>query len=76
MVHKGSWRIPPVFTFLQENGQVEEREMFRVFNMGIGMTLAVSPSDVDESSRILRRRGEKVFRIGEVVRGKRQVTIE
>jgi phosphoribosylformylglycinamidine cyclo-ligase len=76
MVHKGSWRIPPVFTFLQENGQVEEREMFRVFNMGIGMALAVSPSDVDESSRILRRRGEKVFRIGEVVRGKRQVTIE
>ncbi|MDY0161993.1 phosphoribosylformylglycinamidine cyclo-ligase [Desulfobotulus sp.] len=66
-IRKGSWNIPPVFTFLQEAGGVEIHEMHRTFNMGIGM-IAVVPenatADVMDRLRIL---GEKAFVIGDVV---------
>lgn len=58
------WRIPRVFQFLQEHGNVDREEMFQVFNMGIGMAVIVAPRDETEVSRILRAR-----RIGEIVRG-------
>lgn len=44
-VNRSAWVVPPLFSFLQERGQVEEDEMFRVFNMGIGMMAVVSPGE-------------------------------
>ena len=54
IVRTGSWRIPEVFRVLEESGEVPRAEMFRAFNMGVGMVVIADPSDVDgvlESSR-------------------------
>lgn len=64
-----SWRVPPVFRFIQKEGNVEEEEMLRVFNMGIGMIAVVGEKDVGELEEILTATDESYFRIGEVVAG-------
>lgn len=46
-LNKGSWEIPPIFTLIQKRGNVEEEEMYRVFNMGVGMAVICSPGDAD-----------------------------
>jgi phosphoribosylformylglycinamidine cyclo-ligase len=47
-LEKGSWEIPPIFALIQEKGNVDEKEMYRVFNMGVGMVLFCSPSSAAE----------------------------
>jgi phosphoribosylformylglycinamidine cyclo-ligase len=76
-LHKGvdavidtkSWEPLPVFKFLQEHGRIEEKEMRRVFNMGIGYTLIVRPSFADSIAEQLTRYGERVHVIGKIVKG-------
>ena len=72
-VEKGSWPIPPIFRKIQRAGNVDEREMFRTLNMGVGMALAVSARDADRAVALFAERGQKAWIIGEVVRGKREV---
>ncbi|OQX14398.1 MAG: phosphoribosylformylglycinamidine cyclo-ligase [Desulfobulbaceae bacterium A2] len=67
VIHRGSWPVPPIFTFLQERGKVSETEMHRVFNMGIGMILMIDEKQTDDMLIELAARGEKAFVIGEVV---------
>ncbi|XP_027342213.1 phosphoribosylformylglycinamidine cyclo-ligase, chloroplastic/mitochondrial isoform X1 [Abrus precatorius] len=69
VIYKDSWEVPAVFKWLQEAGKIEDSEMRRTFNMGIGMVLVVSP---ETASRILESRGktEKVYHIGKVISGK------
>ncbi len=43
---KGSWPIPPVFPLIQRQGKIDDAEMYRVFNMGVGMAVVCSPDDV------------------------------
>ena len=69
-VHTGTWRLPPIFRIIAEGGPVERDEMFRTFNMGIGMVMIVSVHLAGEVENRLRERGEDSFRIGEVVPGK------
>ena len=76
VVKKGTWEIPPIFTFIQDKGNVPEDEMFKTFNMGIGYTVVVSPEDVERAVSVLEEAGEKVFRIGEIREGERKVVIE
>jgi phosphoribosylformylglycinamidine cyclo-ligase len=59
-----SWRVPPIFKLLQENGGIDEAEMYQVFNMGIGMVAIVAPRDVETTIKTLRAR-----RIGAIVDG-------
>ncbi|MBL7223035.1 MAG: phosphoribosylformylglycinamidine cyclo-ligase [Candidatus Brocadiae bacterium] len=66
---KGSWPRPPIFALMQRLGRIDEAEMFRVFNMGIGMAAIVSPYYADAVTRRLERHGEHVAVLGEVVRG-------
>jgi phosphoribosylformylglycinamidine cyclo-ligase len=61
-----SWPRPPVFQWLKQGGNVEEAEMLRVFNCGIGMVLVVSAADADRASGMFTELGEQVFRIGEI----------
>ncbi len=68
-VELGSWPVPPVFLFLQEAGSVDTKEMYRVFNMGIGMIAAVSPVELERVRDAARRAGVQTWPIGEVVRG-------
>ncbi len=65
-VFKDNFEILPVFKFLQDVGDVEEREMFNVFNMGIGMILIVNESEANDVIDVLESMGEKAFMIGEV----------
>ncbi|ACD95822.1 phosphoribosylformylglycinamidine cyclo-ligase [Trichlorobacter lovleyi] len=62
----GSWDMPSIFTTLQEAGNVEQNEMYRTFNMGIGMVLAVAAADVDDILSRLNGLGEQAWLIGEV----------
>jgi phosphoribosylformylglycinamidine cyclo-ligase len=64
----GSWRVPPVFRFIAMAGHVDHDEMYRVFNMGIGMVIIVRPDDADKADNILRKAGERPVRIGQVRR--------
>jgi phosphoribosylformylglycinamidine cyclo-ligase len=66
---RGAWEVPPLFRLIQEGGGVSDEEMERTFNMGIGMVVAVSPSDLHEVEHSLERRGEASFVIGRIVAG-------
>ena len=66
-INKGSWKIPTIFNLIQRLGDIEEREMYRTFNMGIGMVVIVDPSDVDKALEKLNGIGEKAYVIGEIV---------
>ena len=61
-----SWTMPSIFTTMQEAGNVEQNEMYRTFNMGIGMVLAVAATDVDDILSRLNGLGEQAWLIGEV----------
>ena len=66
-IDRKSFPIPEIFKLLQEKGNVEDDEMFRVFNMGIGMVLVLDPKDVDKAQEILKSCGEETYVIGKVV---------
>lgn len=66
---KGSWTIPPIFSFLRELGQIDEEEMYAIFNMGIGMILIIDPKDVTVTMEILSEQGESPVILGEVIAG-------
>jgi len=70
------WNVPEIFNIIQDVGDVEDQEMFHVFNMGIGMVLIVSKSDVNTVLSDLKSAKEPGRVIGEVVRGNRTVRIE
>jgi phosphoribosylformylglycinamidine cyclo-ligase len=74
-VEKGSWPVPPIFRKIQKAGNVDEREMFRTLNMGIGMALAVAAGDADRTVALFAKRGHKAWIIGEIVRGRRDVVL-
>ena len=59
-----SWRVPPIFQFLQEKGNIDRREMYQVFNMGIGMAAIVAPKNAEKVARLL-----KAKRIGRITKG-------
>ena len=61
-----SWQAPPVFAWLQQHGRIDDPEMARTFNCGIGMVVIVAKRDVDTVTRFLRDAGETVFAIGEI----------
>jgi len=60
------WTLPPLFSWLQEQGGVADSEMHRVFNCGIGMVLIVAASQADEARRLLSDAGETVWQIGAI----------
>ena len=68
-LNRGSWQIPQLFRLIQKGGSVSDAEMERTFNMGIGMVVVVSPSDLHDVEHSLERRGETSFVIGSVVAG-------
>ncbi len=65
-VKEGSWEILPVFKLLEKYGNVPHREMFNIFNMGIGMVLAVDEKDADKAIEILQNHGERASIIGKI----------
>lgn len=68
---KGSWEIPGIFKLLEKYGKVPHREMFNIFNMGIGMILAIDANEVGDVIKILTEWDEKASVIGKVIKGEK-----
>lgn len=76
VLKKNAWSAPDVFKYLQAAGPVDEAEMFRVFNMGIGFVLIVAPDFADSIQDKLTRYGEQVYRIGTITAGNGKVVLK
>jgi phosphoribosylformylglycinamidine cyclo-ligase len=63
-IKKGSWTMPPLFTWLQVQGNVADLEMYKTFNCGIGMAVIVAKEHANAAQRLLQDAGETVFEIG------------
>ena len=70
LINEGTWPILPIFKYLEKTGNIPHREMFNVFNMGIGMMIIVKPADADKVISILESKGEKAYKIGEITNQK------
>ncbi len=75
-IKRGTWNELPVFGLMQKLGNVEEKEMFRTFNMGIGMTVVCAEGDKDQIISHVESIGEECFLIGNVIDGKGAVSIK
>ena len=76
IIRRDSWPVPPVFTWLQRLGEVEQSEMDQVFNMGIGLVLVVSPYYAESIQSQLADCGLESWTIGRVISGPRGVVWE
>ncbi|MDA1196357.1 MAG: phosphoribosylformylglycinamidine cyclo-ligase [Nanoarchaeota archaeon] len=70
-INKNSWKTPGIFQLIQEQGKIEEQEMFRVFNMGIGFVVIIEKKDVNKAKSLLKNSIE----IGKVVEGNKKVNL-
>ncbi|WP_193063874.1 phosphoribosylformylglycinamidine cyclo-ligase [Oceanobacillus oncorhynchi] len=68
-VQAGAWNVPEIFPFLQKRGEIDAREMYRIFNMGIGMVLAVSNEEAQKVCDLLQENKVEAAVIGEVIAG-------
>ena len=74
-IQRNSWSANPVFAWLQGLGQIEQQEMFNVFNMGLGFILVVAPEAADQVREHLTKEGLETWQIGAVTEGERAVQI-
>jgi phosphoribosylformylglycinamidine cyclo-ligase len=77
-LQRGSWHIPPLFGWMQQQGNIPEDEMLRTFNCGIGMVVIVAAEDAERATALLAAEGEQVFRIGVIrdrVAGEHQTVV-
>jgi phosphoribosylformylglycinamidine cyclo-ligase len=74
-IRKGSWPIPRIFLEIQERGKVGESEMFRTFNMGVGMVVIVEAKDALGAIQLFEREGQKAWLIGRLKLGEHQVLL-
>jgi phosphoribosylformylglycinamidine cyclo-ligase len=63
-LHRGSWPVPPIFQLIQQTGQINEAEMARTFNLGLGMLLVVAPEQLDPALSLL---GDQAWAVGEII---------
>ncbi|MEX2155061.1 MAG: phosphoribosylformylglycinamidine cyclo-ligase [Gemmatimonadaceae bacterium] len=76
VVHTASWRVPNVFEQLEHAGAVPKTEMFRTFNMGVGMVVITGSANVDAVKRSAREAGISAWALGRVVSGSGQVLLD
>ncbi|HEX3374100.1 MAG TPA: phosphoribosylformylglycinamidine cyclo-ligase [Edaphobacter sp.] len=74
VIDRASWTVPPLFEHLQHLGNVEDDEMLRTFNMGIGLIAVIPAEKIKKAKAILNRANERHCLIGRVVRGERKVS--
>ncbi|WP_353073905.1 phosphoribosylformylglycinamidine cyclo-ligase [Tunturiibacter gelidiferens] len=74
LIDRASWTVPPLFEHLQQLGNVDEDEMLRTFNMGIGLIAVIPAEKIKKAKAILNRANERHCLIGRVVRGERKVS--
>jgi len=64
VIDEKSWQWPAVFSWLQQAGNVSRFEMYRTFNCGVGMVIALSPADADKAIALMEAAGEKAWKLG------------
>ena len=74
-IDRNAYEIPAIFGLLQKTGNITDQMMYNTYNMGVGMVLAVNPSDVDKTMEALKNAGETAFVIGETVAGEKEAII-
>ncbi|MDD5382377.1 MAG: phosphoribosylformylglycinamidine cyclo-ligase [Candidatus Margulisbacteria bacterium] len=75
VIELNSWPIHQIFKLIQKLGKVEQNEMYRTFNMGIGMIVVVDGKDVNRAMNFLKKQKEKAYLMGEIEKGKGEVII-
>ncbi len=76
LIRKGAWEILPIFTLVRKKAGVDDGEMYRTFNMGIGLILAVPKKQVEAVLKKAAKLGERAYHIGAIVKGKQVVKYE
>lgn len=76
VIDKGSFEVPPIFSLIQREGRVEEKEMYRTFNMGIGMALIVSPKEADNIVQKVKETGWRAWKIGSIMEKEGESPVE
>ncbi len=74
-IRRGSWTVPPIFKLIARLGRIDQAEMDRTFNNGLGMVMIAAPDQADAIVQRLRLLKQRAFIIGEIIRGTRGVTI-
>lgn len=74
-IHLGSWPRLPIFTTIEKYGQISAMEMYEIFNMGIGMVLAISPEKIDDVRTILSELNESSYIIGKITAKDKQAVV-
>jgi phosphoribosylformylglycinamidine cyclo-ligase len=74
-IDTNSWQWPEVFNWLQEQGNVDTREMYRTFNCGVGMVICLSAADKDNALKLLAESGHQAWEIGRITAGDNQVEL-
>ena len=75
IIEKDSYPVLPIFDLLAKTGNIEEKMMYNTFNMGLGMVLAVDPSDVDKTMAAIREAGDTPYVVGRIEDGEKGVTL-
>lgn len=76
VINRNSWQIAPIFHLIQKIGKISDKEMFKVFNMGIGYIFVIEGNDVKKALNILNKSGYKSYLIGEIIKGKGKLRIK
>ncbi|MGI6224789.1 MAG: phosphoribosylformylglycinamidine cyclo-ligase [Peptococcales bacterium] len=76
VINRGAWPILPVFNLLQKLGNISEKEMYRTFNMGMGMILVVDKNEASMVMELCKTLGEKIYQIGFIAAGEKKVAYE
>ena len=75
VIQKDSYKVPPIFSMLAREGNIEEKMMYNTYNMGLGMVLAVSPEDVDKTMEAAKRAGDTPYVVGKIESGEKGVKL-
>jgi len=74
-IRKSDVKVLPIFKLIEKTGGIDEHDMFNTFNMGVGMSVVVSPEDVDRAIEILRANGEDAYVVGKIVESDEKVKL-
>jgi phosphoribosylformylglycinamidine cyclo-ligase len=75
VIAERAWKMPPIFDLIAERGDVKREEMFRTFNMGLGMIAVVAPGDVSAALRLLGERKRPAWEVGRIERGEGEASV-
>lgn len=75
-IFRGAWEEPPIFSLIQERGGIEDSEMYRTFNLGLGLVVVVPPEEAEAAQEHLHKSGIKTYRIGLIEPGAGEVAID